>query len=461
MLRDSAVAEAPFYPPRVTPPAKPLSYLRTARTFLRNPLETIPEAVYHEPMVPMRALRPVVWVTDPALVKAVLLDRRDEFPKDFLQRRILGPLIGNGILTAEGSEWRWQRQTVAPKFRHADMLDYVPAMVAGAELAIAGWRPTAPGTTHPVDRDMMRATYHVIANTVLAGGGEQVGAALERDAAAYGRGLQWSIAYAVMGLPHWVPRPLRRLMARREARVRGTVGEMIRARRTAAEGRDDLFDRLLDAAEPETGRRMSDQQLVDNLLTFLIAGHDTTAKALAWTLYVISRAPTWQERMLDEIRAVVPSGPIAGVHIVQLQTVQRVLKESMRLFPPVPVLTRFAAEDTEIGGQPIKAGTGVGVPVYVIHRHRALWDDADRFDPSRFVAEQEVARPRYQYMPFGGGPRVCVGASFAMIEATAILATLVRAARFDCPPGPEPVPLSRVVLAPRDGLPLRVTLRDG
>ena len=222
----------------------------------------------------------------------------------------------------------------------------------------------------------------------------------------------------------------------------------------------DLFDRLIDATEPETGRRMSETQLVDNLLTFLLAGHDTTAKALAWTLYVIAREPVWQERLLEEIRAVVPSGPVEGAHIEKLQLVQRVLKESMRLFPPVPILTRIAEADTEIAGVPVKAGMGVGMPIYVIHRHRRLWDDPDRFDPSRFTPEQEAARPRYAYMPFGGGPRVCVGASFAMIEATAILATLVRAARFACPPGPEPVPLSRVVLAPRDGLPLRVTLRE-
>lgn len=412
----------------------------------------------------VNTLRPVAWVTDPALVKAVLLDRRDEFPKDPIGRRVLGPLIGNGILTAEGNEWRWQRRTVAPMFRHADLLDYVPAMTAAAAATIADWRAAGGGRTHAVDADMMRAAYQVISNTILAGGGEGVGAALEQDGVRYGQGLLWSMAYAAMNVPGWLPRPLRGAMRRRESHVREAVAAVIRSRREANVERDDLIDRLLAAAEPETGRRMSDQQLVDNLLTFLIAGHDTTAKALTWTLYLLAHAPDWQARLADEVGEVVGDGPVTGDHIDRLVLTRRVLHESMRLFPPVPVITRIALADTELGGAAIKAGTIVGVPIYAIHRHERLWDDPDRFDPDRFdpgrfAPEREAGHDRYRFMPFGGGPRVCVGAAFAMIEVVAIMATLVRAAWFEPTPGPPPVPLSRIVLTPKHGLPLRVTLR--
>ena len=181
---------------------------------------------------------------------------------------------------------------------------------------------------------------------------------------------------------------------------------------------------------------------------------------LTWTLYLLSRAPEWEARVLEEIRQVVPSGPVTGEHIDRLVTVQQVLKEAMRLYPPLPVMTRYAAKDTELASKHIRAGTLIGLPIYVIHRHRKLWDDPDQFDPSRFTPEREARYSRYQFMPFGAGPRICIGAAFALIEATAMLATLVRAARFETPPAQDPIPVWRVVLLPKDGMPLQVTIRD-
>ena len=165
--------------------------------------------------------------------------------------------------------------------------------------------------------------------------------------------------------------------------------------------------------------------------------------------------------LLEEIQQVVTSGPVTGEHIERLVTVQQVLKESMRLYPPIPVMSRQTARDVDLGGEHIKAGTLVGLPIYAIHRHHKLWDDPDRFDPSRFSPEREASYSRYQFMPFGAGPRICIGAAFALIEATAVLATLIRAARFESTPGRQPVPASRVVLVPSDGMPMRVTVRDG
>jgi len=243
--------------------------------------------------------------------------------------------------------------------------------------------------------------------------------------------------------------------------MREAVADLVRARRTAPSQRDDLLARLLGAKDPETGRPMSDGQLVDNLLTFLLAGHETTAKALTWALYLVARSPHWEARMLEEIGGVAGNGPITAEHISRLVVVGQVLKEAMRLYPPAPVLTRIANEPTELGGKQLDAGSLIVMPIFAIHRHRRLWQDPDRFEPERFAPEREQTYSRYQFMPFGAGPRICIGASFAMIEATAMLATFVRAARFEVPAGHNPVPISRVTLRPSGGMPLKVWLREG
>jgi cytochrome P450 len=451
----------PLYPPRVTPPPKPLNLAQTFIKFLRNPLLIIPEPVYHEPLVVLRGAAAIVWVTDPALVKMVLVDHCDDFPQDPLLRHVLGGLFGNSILTSEGEDWRWQHQMVVPLFRRGEIVRYVPSMVSGAESAIKAWMAAPPGSTHAIDADMLRATYHVISKILLPGGGALIGETMRRGTTDYVEGISWSTVYAVLNLPVWLPRPGRRRMRFWETRLRAIVADMINARHTSPDDRDDLLTRLLGAVDPETSQPMPKERLVDNLLTFLLAGHHTIAMTLTWTLYLLSRAPEWEARVLEEIRRVVPSGPVTGEHLNQLVTVQQVLKESMRLYPPLPVMTRYAAKDVELAGKHVKAGTLIGLPIYAIHRHRKLWDDPDRFDPGRFAPKREAGYSRYQFMPFGAGPRICIGAAFALVEATVMLATLVRAARFESPPVQKPLPVSRVLLVPKSGMPLRVTLRGG
>ena len=454
-------SSAPLYPPRVTPPRKSPNLLQLFARSFSNPLLAIPERVYSEPLVVVRGPPAIAWVTEPALVKIVLVDRRDDFPQDPLLQRVLGGLFGNSILTSEGRDWRWQHQTVAPLFRQGEILRYLPAMAAGAESAIKRWGAVPPGSIHAIDDEMVDATYEVISNTLLAGGSALVGETMKRGTADYVAGIPWSVAYAALNLPVWLPRPGGRRMRIWESRLRGAVTDMIRERRASTDDRDNLFSRLMGVVNPQTGKTMPVEQLVDNLLTFLLAGHQTIAMTLTWTLYLISRSPEWEARLLEEIRQVVPSGPVTGEHIEKLVIVQQVLKESMRLYPPIAMMSRQAARDVDLAGEHIKAGTLVGLPIYAIHRHHKLWDDPDRFDPSRFSPEREASYSRYQFIPFGAGPRICVGASFALIEATAMLAMLVRAARFESMPGRQPMPVSRVVLVPKDGMPMRVTVRDG
>jgi cytochrome P450 len=204
---------------------------------------------------------------------------------------------------------------------------------------------------------------------------------------------------------------------------------------------------------------MSDERLVDNVLTFYLAGHETTAKALTWTLYLLARSPQWADRVAREVEDVTHGNDIVHEHIEKLVLTQQVIQEAMRLYPPVPIMSRQAIADVRVDGRDVKAGTSLLFPIYAIHRHRRRWEDPDEFRPERFSAENEAAIPRYQYMPFGAGPRVCIGRTFAMMEATAMLATFARHARFEPIEGAEPVPLARVTLLPRDGMPLRVATR--
>jgi cytochrome P450 len=311
-----------------------------------------------------------------------------------------------------------------------------------------------------IDRDMSQTTFQVISATMFAGSVHSEAAAIMRAADRALATVSWDIAAAMMRVPQWMwyPGKFRRRRAGRD--LRAAVAAVLARRRATGLVGNDLLARLARAQDPETGAPMSEKQLVDNLVTFLVAGHETTAKALTWALYLLARAPGWQQRVLGEVDAVVGDEAVADDHLEKLLVTRAVLKETMRLYPPAPVMTRLAAEDIELGPVTVRAGTHIVIPIFAVHRHRKLWSDPDRFDPERFTPEREAKHARTQFMPFGFGPRTCIGGTFAMMEATAILATLVRRARFEWDGVHEPEPLSRVTLRPRGGMPLKVWLRD-
>ena len=452
---------AALYPPTVQPPPRPLPLRRFLLTFVRNPLSSLPRPVYEEPIVVHDNGRNVVaWVTAPALVEKVLLQSSAQFPKSPLEKRVFHHTLGDGILTSEGASWRWQRRTAAPLFRPADLASLLPAMTEAAEDQVARWRTRQPGAVAAIDRDMTETTFRVISATMFAGSADAEAAQILRAADGALATISWEIAAAILRFPPWLWYPGKFRRRRCARMLRGAVATILARRRGDGLEGEDLLARLARAQDPETGEPMSEKQLVDNLLTFLAAGHETTAKAMTWTLYLIARAPQWQERMAAEIDAVVGTGAIGADHLERLPITRAVLKESMRLYPPAPVMTRVAAENIELGGKPIKAGTLIFIPIFAVHRHRKLWEDADRFDPQRFTPEREAKYPRTQFMPFGFGARTCIGAAFAMMEAMAILATLVRRARFEWDGVHAPEPISRVTLRPKGGMPLKVWLRD-
>ena len=447
-----------LYPPTLDPPAQPLSILRFVASCARNPLTTIPQSAYRDLVTcfsPVPGYK-VLWLADPDVMNRVLVRDAARFRKTDLEDRIFGAAIGKGVLTAEGDEWRWQRRLLAPLFRHADIVGYVPQMVAAADQQIARWRGTASlDPQHRcIDRDMTEATFDVIIRTMLFGGAPGDLNAVREAGARYLDATSWVVAFGMLGLPAWLPHP-KSLALRQSARqLRTAVAAIIDDRRRSPVAANDLLGRLLDARDPETGAPLPHALLIDNLATLLEAGHETTAKVLTWALYLLARAPEWQDRVRTEVQSVAGDAPLQPEHIDRLTVTERVIKEAMRLYPPAPILVRTPTEPVELAGHTLKPKNLIVMPVYAIHRHRQLWTDPDRFDPDRFLPERESQLKRTQYMPFGAGPRICLGASFAMIEAKVLLASFIRAARFDWDGKHLPEPVSRVTLRPAGGMPL-------
>ena len=450
--------------PRFTPhaldhPSEPLKALRFLRTLIRNPLETWPRALFEEPAQWLGfAGRPLLFVMDPALVEEVLVSKADIFPKAPIVQRAIGAAVGNkSIFTAEGADWRWQRRASSPPFRHGTILGFVPAFAKAAEETAD--RLVASGQPVDIAEAMMTTTFDVIVETMLSGRGsfdtERFGAEITQ----YFETVGWIAAPTVLRLPTWMPYPGKRRARAGNRFLKDQMGRVVAERRAHPGATPDLLDFMIAAKDPETGRAMTDAELADNLLTFVVAGHETTALALTWAFWLTANAPDVEQQVLDEIAAVAGDAPIAADHVDALVYTKQVIQEAMRLYPPAPLIPRIAAEDTVLGSETVKARTPVYVPVYAIHRHKLLWDNPDSFDPDRFAPDRSKGRARGAYLPFGAGPRICIGASFAQIEAVVIFATLMRALRFTSVPGHRPKPNTRLTLRPDGGMPMAVARR--
>jgi cytochrome P450 len=444
---------------RVSPPDQQLSPLRLIRTVIRNPIETWPKPVYEQPLYRSRFMgREIVFVMEPDLIRQVLVDQADAFVKAESLRRALQPLLGDAILTADGARWRWQRQAAAPIFRPDQIRSFVPAMIAAAERRRELWLSRV-GQEVNVAQEMMHTTFDIIAETMLSGQGRADVSRVEQAFTDYLNPTSWATALILLRAPRWMPYPGRRRAERARDYLRGEVARIVSERRHGDQAYPDLITRLLKATDPETGRAMSDRDMVDNVLTFITAGHETTALALTWTFYLLSLHPEIEERVVQEIEAVTQGSALREEHVEALSYTRQVILEAMRLYPPAPVVVRTATRDVSLGAEVIRAGSPTYIPIYAIQRHRLLWDEPDTFDPDRFAPDAVKARHRYAYLPFGAGPRICIGMSFALSEAVVILATLLRSVRLSLRPSFVPELKQRVTLRPAAGMPMRIQSR--
>ncbi|HEY1364436.1 MAG TPA: cytochrome P450 [Xanthobacteraceae bacterium] len=445
------------HPARIEPPEQRLSTFRLLRTVVDNPVKAWPAALYRERLYRSRVLgRDTLYVMEPELIRRVLVEGAEDFEKGEIARRALGPALGDAILTADGARWRWQRRAVASIFRHERILGFVPAMIASAARTLDRFRSYPAAAEIDIAREMMRTTFEIILSTIVAGRAGIDRDLMERSINQYLESTSWIVALGMVRAPRWVPYPgIRRTRRARDHLHRVLDGLIEEASRDRGE-REDLLSLLMQATDPETGRSMDEMDVRYNLLTFITAGHETTAVALTWTFYLLSLHPHVEQRVRHEIAAVTGGAPLGPEHVEALAYTRQVIQESMRLYPPAALIVRAARRDLQLDGQEVRAGTTVYVPVYAVHRHEAYWHDPDAFDPGRFEPETAQARDRYTYLPFGAGPRVCIGQAFAQLEATAVLATIVSGCRLQLRPGYLPEPRLRVTLRPAAGMPMRI-----
>jgi len=472
MWTDAAAPRDPKRPPApIPPPEQPGSTpgLRDYWTFFvnarRNLISAFTDIAYEQPFVKRKLRGAETWVvSEPDAIKRILLDNAGNYVKSQQQKRRLEPALGQSLLLADGEAWRWQRRTTAPAFQHKKIVGFAPLMVAAAEDMLARWdREALP--ERDVAQEMMRLAYDVLSRTVFGRAAplavDRMGKAIDLYLNTAGR---MDVA-AMLNLPIWVP-TIGRLRARPALNwFKTEIGGAIRERRAElARGiktdSADLLTMLLTATDPETGRPMDDQLVYDNALTFIVAGHETTANALSWTIFLLSEFPWADARVSAELMQVLGGRTPDADDVAKLTYTRQVLDEAMRLYPPAPFAGREAVEDDTLAGAPVKAGTQILISAYILHRHRRLWDEPDLFDPERFAPGKREAIHRFAYIPFSAGPRICIGMAFALQEAVLLLATILQRYKLTLRAGHVVEPHATITLRPRGGLPMRLERRQ-
>jgi cytochrome P450 len=395
-------------------------------------------------------------VAHPEHVQQVLVDQHRLFSKQTRGYEKLRAFLGNGLVTSDGEFWLRQRRIAQPAFHKRRIAGFATAMVEAAEDTVRRWeRPAKEGASIDVATEMNRLALRIAGETLLSTDPSD-----KANAVSDALTTMLHEAHERINRP-WSPpeswptaRNRRYRSASRE--LDQIVLDIIDRRRRGAETRDDLLQMLLEAKDAETGESMDDRQLRDEVMTMFLAGHETTANALTWTLYLLSRFPSVARALHEEACEVLGDRAATVEDLPRLELAKRVLQESMRLYPPVWVVGRSPIEDVQIGGFDVPKGSLIFVSQWVTHRHPEFWDDPEGFDPDRWLPERAKAQHRYQYFPFAAGPRMCIGSGFAMMEGQLVLATLARRYRVDLVPGHpiEPEPL--ITLRPRYGM--RVTL---
>jgi cytochrome P450 len=444
----------PPLPVRVPLHTEPMGVWASFRAAQRNVLELIPEMATRVQILSGRTGKRWHMLMDPDGLKHVLRDRVDDYPKSVVTKLILEPAIGDSLFVAEGAQWMWQRRTAAPVFSHRNVSALGPVMTAAAERSVARL-DRAVGRAADLFDEMVTATFEVIADVTFSDGSGFDRAAVHEAIEQYIGATAKVSLLDVLGAPPWVPRPGRLFTGSAMRETKRLADRAIEARKAeGAKPTPDLLDLLMAGSDPESGRQMTTAELRDNLLTFIVAGHETTALTLSWALYLCAFDPAVQAAAREEARAVLDDRSATVSDLARLPQVRRIVDEALRMYPPAAFLSRTAMAADELCGREVRPGDTVILPIYALHRHRLLWDDPDDFRPDRFADPKAV--PRFQYLPFGDGPRICIGASFALQEAVIVLATLLARFRFTPIPGKDPKPVMILTLRPEGGVWLKV-----
>jgi cytochrome P450 len=448
-------AAIPFRAPAPAPHSRPLGTVRFVLTASRNPLEIWGQRAYREPFVRADWLgTPTIIVSDPAAIRHFLVDNAKNYAMQPLRQRVLRPILRDGLLTAEGELWRRTRRSMAPIFTPRNIEGFAPTMRDRAERFAASLEPGE----HDIAVAMTLLTYDILQATLFTGDIAGEPAEFAAAVAKFLHTMGHADPFDVLDMPAFLPR-FTRLLGRKSERyfrtlIANTIERRQQAMATHPEGvPHDLLTLLLKA------EGLSQSEIEDNLITFIGAGHETTARALGWTLYLLSQAPEEREKVEAELDGLLDSLPDPVEWPERLPYTRAALEEAMRLYPPAPSLNRSAVADDRFGDIEVPAGASLLVLPWVVHRHQRLWAQPLDFMPARFLPESRGAIDRYQYLPFGVGPRTCIGQIFAMQEGVIALAALMRRLRFDYVGERPPMPVQKITVQPDIGLRMRVSRR--
>ena len=447
-------------PPK--PPARPdkVSLCRYVKLFRKDILSAQPARLYRAWMAEFRTpfFRSFL-LNQPDLVKTVLKDRPDDFPKSDRISEGLKPLLGNSVFLTNGEVWKRQRRIIDPAFEGGRLKETFPAMRAAAEAAAARLK----GQEGEVEVEAV--TSHVAADVIFR---TLFSIPIEHEVAAevFSRFRDYQRSQPILNLaafvpvPRWMPRFFRKGTRENATRIRALITQLTDERAAeiaAGTAPQDLATKIMTTADPETGARFSTEEMVDQVAIFFLAGHETSASALAWTLYLMAIYPEWQERVAEEAAALEDDSFAA---VSRMRISRDVFREALRLYPPVPMMVREATCPEHFRDREVPKGSQLVLSPWHLHRHERLWDNPDGFDPERWQSENGKQCQREAYMPFSAGPRVCTGAGFAMVEGPLILSMLLRYFRVAPVVGKEPVPVAHLTVRAKNGIWLRLERRD-
>lgn len=434
-------------PPKPPTTEGPGSVLRLARGFRRDLLSALPARLYHAWMAEFRS--PLIHsfvCNDPALVRLILQERPEDFPKSNRLREGLAPLLGNSIFVTNGAEWHFQRRIIDPAFEGGRLREAYPAILQAAQAAVArlpeGEIDIEPQASHAAADAIFRTMFSLPIEHDLAA---QVFAAFR----AHQDAQPIVNLAALLPLPRWLPRPHSRRTRATASEIRGLIKQLVASRMAAIRAGtapDDLASKIMTTPDPMTGRCFTQAEMVDQVAIFFLAGHETSASALAWALYLLATHPEWQDRVAAEA---LPDPGFGDVG--KLRVARAVFREALRLYPPVPMMVREASRPEVFRDRKVPRGAQLVLSPWHLQRHERLWDRPDDFDPGRWDSDAGRASARDAFIPFSAGQRVCPGAGFAMIEGVLMLSLITRAFRLS--PGQiAPVPVARLTVRGRDGI---------
>jgi cytochrome P450 len=434
-----------------------LSFRQFLRLVRENTLATYPPEAFDDDIIASRLLwRRRFIINEPSGIRHVLLDNAANYGKSELTRRLLEPGLGRGLLTSEGETWRRHRRIMAPAFDHRSMEGYAPIITGVTNELLTQWDVLPNSSEVDVGAAMMHTTLHIISRTMFSANSGEIIDVVEQGVARYQTTVRPSLL-DLLGFPTWCTKLFshRRGTAAVFDEFDKAVDKLISNRvREPNEQPKDLLARLVAARDADTGDGMTAKEVRDEVVTIFMAGHETTAQALTWTWYLLSLHPSVEGRLQEELITALNGRTPQYEDIANLRYTRMVIEEAMRLYPPAHTMAREPIAPDYILGYRIPAGSLVLIVPWLLHRKASLWDRPHRFDPERFSPQQVEARPRFTYIPFGAGPRICIGASFAMTEAMLIVAMIAQRYRLCLKPDYLIEPQGLITLRPRYGLPM-------